>query len=58
MPFLNEHTSSPRQGLSSLMGVSPLMKSSVISFSGRPTPKKSIPSLFRPESAALQSGTT
>ena len=47
----------PRQGSSSLMVVSLLMKYSVISVSGRPTPRKSIPSLFKPESATLQSGT-
>jgi hypothetical protein len=46
----------PRQGSSSLMVVSRLMKFSVISVSGRPTPRKSIPRLFRPESAPLQSG--
>jgi hypothetical protein len=43
--------------MSSLMVVSLLMNSSFISVSGRPTPEKSIPSLFKPESATLQSGT-
>jgi hypothetical protein len=45
------------QGSSSLMVCLMLMKSSVISGSGRPTPRRIIPSLFKPESAILQSGT-
>ena len=47
----------PRQRSPSLMVVLPLMRSSIISVSRRPTPKKSIPSLFKVESPPLQSGT-